>query len=131
MTTRPEQLFGLFEEWGISARTYRHPALFTVEESQRFWASQGGKPPGGHCKNLFLKDKKGKRSITRRKRYDVVYSVTGVWWKHSLLKAFQSPSGDSVVVLGSAYNGGMRGGSTTVSPWAVLNWAGGELNQLD
>ena len=32
-----------------------HPALFTVEQSQ----SLRGTIPGGHTKNLFLKDKKG------------------------------------------------------------------------
>ncbi len=32
-----------------------HPALFTVEQSQRL----RGTIPGGHTKNLFLKDKKG------------------------------------------------------------------------
>ncbi|WP_321396369.1 prolyl-tRNA synthetase associated domain-containing protein [Emcibacter sp.] len=55
--TRPEEekLFKCFEELGIETRTTRHVPLFTVEESQ---AVCGG-IEGGHCKNLFLKDKKG------------------------------------------------------------------------
>jgi Ala-tRNA(Pro) deacylase len=40
---------------GIATTTLRHPPLFTVEESQR----HRGDLPGGHAKNLFLKDKKG------------------------------------------------------------------------
>ncbi len=39
---------------GIEAKTHEHPPLFTVEESQRL----RGAIPGGHTKNLFLKDKK-------------------------------------------------------------------------
>src|SRR3954468_11878242 len=40
---------------GIEARTYDHPAVFTVEESHQHTRHV----PGAHCKNLFLKDKKG------------------------------------------------------------------------
>lgn len=39
---------------GISVTTKDHPALFTVADSQ----SLRGEIPGGHTKNLFLKDKK-------------------------------------------------------------------------
>ena len=39
---------------GIATTTHEHPPLFTVEESQRL----RGAIPGGHTKNLFLKDKK-------------------------------------------------------------------------
>jgi len=34
---------------------YRHAAVFSVEEAKIL----RGELPGGHCKNLFLKDKKG------------------------------------------------------------------------
>src|SRR5918912_1352808 len=40
---------------GIEARTYDHPPVFTVEESRQHTRHI----PGAHCKNLFLKDKKG------------------------------------------------------------------------
>ena len=39
---------------GIAVSTRRHPALFTVADSQAL----RGEIPGGHTKNLFLKDKK-------------------------------------------------------------------------
>jgi len=50
---RPD-LFAFFEKHGIGTSTVEHPPLFTVEESQAL----RGEIPGGHTKNLFLKDKK-------------------------------------------------------------------------
>ena len=49
-------LFALFERLGIETRTYEHEAVFTVAESQHVKEAI----PGGHTKNLFLKDKKGR-----------------------------------------------------------------------
>src|SRR5215217_3230236 len=51
----PEDLFAALDRLGIAHPTVMHPPLFTVEESQ----SLRGTIPGGHTKNLFLKDKKG------------------------------------------------------------------------
>lgn len=51
----PEPLAGRFAALGITAQTYSHPAVFTVEEGEGFKHLI----PGGHTKNLFLKDKKG------------------------------------------------------------------------
>lgn len=45
--------FKLLDQLGIPHRTVEHPPLHTVEESQRL----RGELPGGHVKNLFLKDK--------------------------------------------------------------------------
>jgi len=47
-------LFACFDRLGIVHTTVEHPPLFTVEQSQAL----RGKIPGGHTKNLFLKDKK-------------------------------------------------------------------------
>ena len=54
MTTTPEQLFAALDALGIGHSTIRHPPLFTVEQSQAL----RGQIPGGHTKNLFLRDKK-------------------------------------------------------------------------
>ena len=53
-----QTLFARLDALGIEHDTFRHQALHTVEESQ---AARGemGESEGGHCKNLFLKDKKG------------------------------------------------------------------------
>jgi Ala-tRNA(Pro) deacylase len=51
----PEELFVRLDRLGIRHRTYRHPPVFTVAEA----AALRGNLPGGHCKSLFFKDKKG------------------------------------------------------------------------
>jgi Ala-tRNA(Pro) deacylase len=51
----PDSLLARFDALGIAHRTYTHPPVFTVEEAK----SLRGTLPGGHCKSLFLKDKKG------------------------------------------------------------------------
>jgi len=50
-----QDLFQRLDKLNIAATTHRHDPVFTVEEAQRV----RGSIPGGHCKNLFLKDKKG------------------------------------------------------------------------
>jgi len=47
-------LFTMFAALGIETRTHEHPAVFTVAESLDIEKTM----PGGHTKNLFLKDKK-------------------------------------------------------------------------
>lgn len=54
MPLAPEDLFARLDALGIRTTTVRHPPLFTVEESKAL----RGELPGGHVKNLFLKDKK-------------------------------------------------------------------------
>lgn len=54
MPKTPDQLFAELDALGIKHSTVKHPPLFTVEQSQ----SLRGKIPGGHTKNLFLRDKK-------------------------------------------------------------------------
>jgi Ala-tRNA(Pro) deacylase len=51
----PEDLFRRLDALGIAHRTATHPPVFTVAEA----AAMRGNLPGGHCKSLFLKDKKG------------------------------------------------------------------------
>jgi Ala-tRNA(Pro) deacylase len=53
MTFTPDQLFAYLDSLGISHETVTHPRLFTVEQSQAL----RGRIPGGHTKNLFLRDK--------------------------------------------------------------------------
>ena len=54
MPLTPDQLFRRLDALGIAHRTYRHPPVFTVAEA----VALRGRLPGGHCKSLFLKDKK-------------------------------------------------------------------------
>ncbi|MEP9387180.1 prolyl-tRNA synthetase associated domain-containing protein [Mesorhizobium sp. KR9-304] len=54
MPKTPVELFAFLESLGIEVSTVSHPPLFTVADSQEL----RGEIPGGHTKNLFLKDKK-------------------------------------------------------------------------
>ncbi|MGA7388433.1 MAG: prolyl-tRNA synthetase associated domain-containing protein [Pseudolabrys sp.] len=54
MPITPEQLFAALDALSIVHSTVEHPPLFTVEQSR----SLRGQIPGGHTKNLFLRDKK-------------------------------------------------------------------------
>ena len=55
MQAAVDNLFDRLEGLGISFKTHTHPPVYTVEEAQAHCSHL----PGGHCKNLFLKDKKG------------------------------------------------------------------------
>ena len=63
MTTRAA-LFARLDALGIAHRTHDHPAVFTVAESRLIKQDL----PGGHTKNLFVKDKKGR-----------IFLVVAVW----------------------------------------------------
>ncbi len=49
-----DRLLERLTEWGLAFTLHGHPAVFTVDEAR----VHVGHLPGGHCKNLFLKDKK-------------------------------------------------------------------------
>lgn len=55
MAATPEDLFAYFDQHGIAHRTVEHPPFHTVEEGRELKAAL----PGGHTKNLFMKDKDG------------------------------------------------------------------------
>jgi len=54
MALSPKELLDYLQNLGIEVTTVEHPPLFTVADSQGL----RGEIPGGHTKNLFLKDKK-------------------------------------------------------------------------
>src|SRR5947208_4805800 len=54
MPTTEAELYAFLADLGISVSTVSHPPLYTVADSQAL----RGEIPGGHTKNLFLKDKK-------------------------------------------------------------------------
>jgi Ala-tRNA(Pro) deacylase len=55
MPATPAALFAFLDRLGIPHSTVEHPPLFTVEQSRAL----RGRVPGGHTKNLFLRDKRG------------------------------------------------------------------------
>ena len=50
-----DALFAFLDANGIAHHTHHHPSVFRVEEGAQIKAAM----PGGHSKNLFLKDHKG------------------------------------------------------------------------
>ncbi len=55
MILSPHDLLQTLKDLNIETITHEHEAVFTVEESSKIKQDI----PGGHTKNLFLKDKKG------------------------------------------------------------------------
>lgn len=55
MSATDLELFARLDALSIAHHTIAHEPAYTVEEAQAL----RGKLPGGHAKNLFLKDKKG------------------------------------------------------------------------
>ncbi|MGO1119484.1 prolyl-tRNA synthetase associated domain-containing protein [Rhodovibrionaceae bacterium A322] len=53
--TTPKALLDKLSSLGLDHKTISHEAVFTVEEAK----SLRGSLPGGHTKNLFLRNKKG------------------------------------------------------------------------
>lgn len=51
-----EDLLSFLADLGIAVTTHDHPPVFTVDEAKALRDEM----PGGHTKNLFLKDRKGR-----------------------------------------------------------------------
>jgi Ala-tRNA(Pro) deacylase len=105
----PADLFAFFDSLGIDARTYEHVPVFTVAESQAIKQDI----PGGHSKNLFLKDKKGRLFLV------VAHAETRIDLKrlHGALGASGRLSFGSADLLREVL--GVEPGSVT--PFALLN----------
>src|SRR5689334_21022150 len=115
MSAGPDDLFAFLDRLGVRHATVRHPPLFTVEESQ----SLRGQIPGGHTKNLFLKDKRG-----------ALFLVTALEDAEIELKSLHRRLGASGrLSFGSAEQMlellGVEAGSVT--PFGVLNDAQGRV----
>lgn len=87
LPTTPEALFARLDELGIEHRTEHHPAVFTVEESAKIKAVI----PGGHTKNLFVKDKKGNMFLlvvegTAKVELNKIHSIIGASGRVSFCK---------------------------------------------
>ena len=108
MPATPADLFRFLDGLGIAHRTVEHPPLFTVEQSRAL----RGQIPGGHTKNLFLKDKKG-----------ALFLVTTLENAQIALKTLHHQFGSGRFSFGSAEalrsNLGVEPGA--VSPFGAIN----------
>ncbi len=54
---KEEAVYRILDEMGMSYMVHEHPPVYTVEEARRHAAGI----EGAHCKNLFLRNRKGDR----------------------------------------------------------------------
>jgi Ala-tRNA(Pro) deacylase len=52
-----ERVYEVLEKLGIAYVKHEHPAVYTVDQAEQYWEDI----EGTHCKNIFLRNKKGKR----------------------------------------------------------------------
>jgi len=109
MPASPDDLFAYLDSLGIAHQTVRHPPMFTVNEAQ----SLRGKVPGGHTKNLFLRDKKGALYLVVAPE-DAVIELRSL---HRLVGASGRFSFASTELMRETL--GVESGSVT--PFAVIN----------
>src|SRR5689334_25118925 len=110
----PQQLFARLEALGLAHRSVEHAPVFTVEEAK----AHRGELPGGHIKNLFLRNKKEEMwlvVVEEDKRID--------------LKALGELLGAGKLSFGSpdrlmTYLGVLPG---AVTPFAIINDKGGKV----
>lgn len=115
MPASPDDLFAYLDALGIAHQTVSHPAAFTVEEARAL----RGTVPGGHTKNLFLRDKKGVPYLV------VADEEAGIDLRalHRQLGASGRFSFGSAELMGELL--GVTPGSVT--PFAVINDSGGRV----
>jgi Ala-tRNA(Pro) deacylase len=57
LSQKEKRVYEVLDELGISYSRHEHPPVYTVEEAKKQWIEI----IGAHCKNLFLRNKKGNR----------------------------------------------------------------------
>lgn len=120
--TSPAQLLARLEALGIQTRTVDHDPVFTVEESQHL----RGELPGGHIKNLFLRNRKEEMwlvTVEESRRVDL---------KALGEKLTGETGGAAKLSFGSAdrlmtYLGVIPG---AVTPFAVINDKGAKVKMV-
>jgi Ala-tRNA(Pro) deacylase len=99
----------VLEELGIAYVRHEHPPVFTVEQAEKHWTDIAG----AHCKNLFLRNKKGNRH----------YLVVLLSSKQADLRGLNQKLGEDRLSFGSPERLkkylGLEPGS--VSPFGLIN----------
>src|ERR687890_1792182 len=114
----PSDLFAYLEKLGIRTETFEHAPVFTVAESRGVKA----KIPGGHSKNLFLKDRKDRLFLV------VAKDETRIDLKrlHETIGASGRLSFGSAELLNETL--GVEPGSVT--PFALINDTAGRVSVI-
>jgi len=108
-TGSEEKVCEVLDKLGISYVRHEHPPVFTVEQAEKHW----GSITGAHCKNIFLRNKKGNR------HYLVILESS----KSADLKALTEQLGEDRLSFASAERLmrylGLEAGA--VSPFGLIN----------
>jgi Ala-tRNA(Pro) deacylase len=103
------KVIAVLEELGIVYTRHEHPPVFTVEQAEKHWTEI----QGAHCKNLFLRNKKGNRH----------YLVILLSAKQADLRSLNDKLGEDRLSFGSPERLqkylGLEPGS--VSPFGLIN----------
>jgi Ala-tRNA(Pro) deacylase len=107
--TSEERVYRVLDELGIKFAVKQHPPVYTVGEAERFWNGI----PGTHCKNLFLRDQRGKKH----------YLVVMLHDKKADMAALAERIGDGKLSFASERRLEKYLGLTTgaVSPFGLIN----------
>jgi Ala-tRNA(Pro) deacylase len=109
----PQDLFAFLDAHAIAHRTLQHPAVFRVEEGAQIKAAL----PGGHTKNLFLKDAKdqlwlicalGETTIALNRLHRVIGSARLSFGSEAALYETLGVRPGSVTVFGLINDSGRR-----------------------
>jgi Ala-tRNA(Pro) deacylase len=118
MPTSPEDLLNYLGSLSIEADTVDHPPLHTVEDSRAL----RGDIPGGHTKNLFVKDKRNRLFLL------VLGETTAIDLKraHEKIGAQGRVSFGSAELLEEVW--GVKPGAVT--PFGAINDQGGKVRVI-
>lgn len=107
--TNEQKVYRFLEKLDISYVRHEHPPVFTVDQAEQYWEGM----TGAHCKNLFLRNKKGNRH----------YLIILEHKKKADLKALERQLGEDRLSFASAErlmrHLGLEEGA--VSPFGLIN----------
>jgi len=117
-TPEEEKVYATLRSLGIAFDKHEHPPVFTVQEAREHWKDLRG----AHCKNLFLRNKKGNR------HYLVILEYT----KNADLKKLNDKLGEDRLSFGSPDRLrrllGLEPGA--VSPFGLIHDIGREVTVI-
>jgi len=112
MTDQEQAVLNALTDLGIAFERFEHPPVFTVEQALEHWAGIDAT----HCKNLFLRNKKGDRHYLVVAKHTTAIDLASV----------AARVGDTKLSFASAERLMARLGLTpgAVSPFGLLNDSG-------
>ena len=118
MNDKRRRVLDYLKDAGISYILHEHPPVYTVNEAEQYWENVEGL----HCKNLFLRDNKGKRH----------YLVVMASHKRADLKSLSDRIGSTKLGFASekrlaAYLGLTPG---SVTPFGLINGTASEVQVI-